>query len=81
LAVPPPPQVCGAGQLPQLVTARALPQLSVPVTWPHAAPSRAQKAAFDSGVHATHLLPMQKAPAEHWLEEVQLVPHAVPLQR
>jgi hypothetical protein len=48
LTVPPPPQVCGAVQVPQLATVRAVPQLSVPATCPQFLPARVQKAAFVS---------------------------------
>jgi hypothetical protein len=68
-------------QVPQLGTVRALPQLSMAAIWPQFAPTRAQMAAFDSGVQATQLVPMQTAPAAHWLDEVQLVPQPLPLQR
>ncbi len=44
-AVPPPPQVCGQVQAPQLDTVRAAPQLSVPERLPQAAPRRVQNAA------------------------------------
>ena len=37
--------------VPQLVTVRAWPQLSVPLFWPHSAPRRAQNCASVSVVH------------------------------
>jgi hypothetical protein len=48
--VPPPPQVCGALQLPQLDTVRITPQLSAPVNGPHVLPRREQNAVLDSPV-------------------------------
>jgi hypothetical protein len=48
-AVPPPPQVAGAVQVPQLLTLRAAPQLSVPETLPQFFASRAQNAVLLSG--------------------------------
>jgi hypothetical protein len=48
---PPPPQVCGAVQLPQFTELRRLPQLSGPLTDPQFFPSRAQNCDADSDVH------------------------------
>lgn len=48
LAVPPPPQLCGAAHAPQLATVRGALQLSVPVSWPQLALRRAQNAGSDS---------------------------------
>src|SRR3954462_3570972 len=45
LAVPPPPQVCGARQAPHELTVRETPQLSLAVTASQFLPRRAQKAA------------------------------------
>ena len=81
LAVPPPPQVCGEMQLPQLETVRVLPQLSVAVTFPQFFPNRWQKALFDSTLQGTQLEPEQTLPARHWPDPQQLVPQAVPLHR
>jgi hypothetical protein len=52
LGVPPPPQVCGAVQVPQEETVRGAPQLSVPETEPQVLPRRVQNWAFVSGVQA-----------------------------
>jgi hypothetical protein len=49
LGVPPPPQVWGEVQLPQLAV-REAPQLSVPLTLPQFLPRREQKVVLDSGV-------------------------------
>jgi hypothetical protein len=51
LGVPPPPQVWGEVQVPQELTVREAPQLSVPVTEPQFLPRRVQKAVLVSGVH------------------------------
>src|SRR5688572_7481758 len=48
--VPPPPHVWGDAHVPHELTVRGAPQLSVPVSVPHVAPSRAQNAALVSGV-------------------------------
>jgi hypothetical protein len=53
LVTPPPPQVLGELQVPQLVTVRALPQLSVPLAAPQSMPSRVQNVASVS----QHTLP------------------------
>ena len=52
LAVPPPPHVSGSVHVPQLVTVRAAPQLSVPLTEPQFFPRSEQNAPSLSGVHA-----------------------------
>jgi hypothetical protein len=49
LAAPPPPQVCGAAQVPQAATVRLAAQLSFPVTVPQFLPRREQNAASVSG--------------------------------
>jgi hypothetical protein len=51
-AVPPPAQVAGDVQLPQLDTVREVPQLSFAVTLPQFLARRLQNAASVSGVHA-----------------------------
>src|SRR5690349_1045525 len=51
LATPPPAQVCGDVHVPQLVTVRWTPQLSLAVTCPQFLASREQNAASLSGVH------------------------------
>ena len=51
------PQVCEAGQVPQEVTVRLAPQLSVAVTGPQFFPWRAQNAGLDSGVHVGGQVP------------------------
>ena len=56
LATPPPAQLWGGVQGPQLVTVRLAPQLSVPVKEPHALPSRAQKAESASAAHPPQTL-------------------------
>jgi hypothetical protein len=79
--MPPPPQVWGDVQLPQLAT-RVVPQLSVAVTVPQDFPRRAQKAAVDSGLQGgTQTEPVQTFPLLHWVAVEQDVPHAAPLQR
>jgi hypothetical protein len=50
LLVPPPPQVCGAVQVPHELTVRDVPQLSLAVTLPQFFPRREQNDAFVSGV-------------------------------
>ena len=50
LGVPPPPHVWGAVHVPHEVTVRDAPQLSVPVSVPHVAPSRVQTRRLVSGV-------------------------------
>ena len=50
LGVPPPPHVCGVGQLLPQISVRWVPQLSVPLTEPQFLPRREQKAASVSGV-------------------------------
>jgi hypothetical protein len=52
LAVPPPPHVWGAVQVPHELTVREVPQLSVPVTVPQFLPRLAHKAASLSATHA-----------------------------
>jgi hypothetical protein len=49
-AVPPPPHVPGALQVPQEATARTVPQLSVFVTAPQSLPSREQNVVLSSAV-------------------------------
>jgi hypothetical protein len=81
LATPPPPQVIGAAQLPQLAM-RLLPQLSTAVTEPQVLPRRAQNAAVDSGLQGgTQAAAVQTLPVLHWLAVEHVVPHAAPLQR
>ena len=81
MAVPPPPQVCGEVQLPQVVT-RVAPQLSVALTAPQALPRRAQNAALDSELQGgTQAEAVQTFPVLHWLAVEQLVPQVAPLQR
>jgi hypothetical protein len=53
--VPPPPQVAGDEQVPQLVTVRIVPQLSLAVRLPQFLPWREQKAAFDSAAQVQTL--------------------------
>jgi hypothetical protein len=89
-AVPPPPQVWGDVQLPQL-TLRAEPQLSLADTVSQVFPSRAQKSASLSGVHAhapfEQLLPVPQLPqAAPPLPHAEAVwapsaTHVVPLQQ
>jgi len=55
LAVPPPPHVWGAVQVPQL-TVRMAPQLSARVTEPQVVPSRVQNAALVSAVQPQTLV-------------------------
>ena len=50
---PPPPQVNGAAQVPQLVTVRLPPQLSVPLTEPQFFAKREQNCASLSAVQLT----------------------------
>jgi len=50
-AVPPPAQVCGEEQVPQLLTVREVPQLSLAVTEPQFLPRREQNAVLLSAVH------------------------------
>src|SRR4029453_3969389 len=61
--------VWGEVQLPQELTVRGLPQLSLPETLPQFLPRRAQKAALLSGVHwqmllALHVCGETQAPHE-----------------
>jgi hypothetical protein len=72
-ALPPPPHVFGEVQLPQELTVRVFPQLSVPVTLPQFLPSLEQNAAFDSAVHP-HTLAVPPPP--HVLGRAQ-VPHGL----
>ncbi len=51
LAVPPPPHVAGAVQVPHELTVRVVPQLSAAVTAPQFLPRREQNCAFVSAVH------------------------------
>lgn len=55
-ACPPPAQLSGVVQAPQLDAVRGVPQLSVPVKAPHCFPRRAQKTASVSGVQVQALL-------------------------
>src|SRR4051812_478110 len=55
LAVPLPPQVWGAAQVPQDATLRDAAQLSAPETMPQFLPRRVQKALSLSGVHVAGL--------------------------
>jgi hypothetical protein len=57
--------VCGAVHVPHEVTVRDAPQLSFAVTLPHALPSRVQKAALSSGVHAQTFVAVHVAGAVH----------------
>jgi hypothetical protein len=50
--VPPPPQVAGEVQVPQELTVREVPQLSLAVTEPQFLPRREQNAVLVSAVHA-----------------------------
>ena len=47
---PPPPQMSGDVQVPQLETVREVPQLSLAVTCPQVLPSRLQNVVFDSAI-------------------------------
>jgi hypothetical protein len=56
LVVPAPPHVCGIAHVPQLMTLRGAPQLSVPETAPQFLPSLAQKAVSLSCVQPQTLV-------------------------
>jgi hypothetical protein len=84
--VPPPLQVSGALQLPQLCTVRATPQLSVPVTVPQALPRREQKVALVSLVHVLQTPVPALQPNWHGISEPHwpFAPHVcalLPLHR
>ena len=61
LATPPPAQLSGVVQVPQLDAVRGVPQLSVPVKAPHCFPRRAQKTGSVSGVQVQALLVQVRA--------------------
>ena len=70
-------QTWGEVQVPQELTVRGAPQLSVPLTVPQFLPRRVQKAVFDSGVQvATAVKRIQFRFWEDWLNSTfsSLVP-------
>jgi hypothetical protein len=64
--VPPPPQVCGEVQVPQELTVREVPQLSLAVTEPQVLPRREQNAVLLSAVHV--LPPVQVSDPPDWYQ-------------